>query len=514
MADQWASTDDHAPKPAATGGWASTDDHAPVPEGHSIGGFLSNVLSSGAKMATDIGSAIVHPVDTLKAIGSIPVGLAEKAGIPVGTAAPGEQDAAKTLDAIIDHFKERYGSFEKAKESLYKDPVGVLADVSTAAGGFGGLMKGAGAVADVAGATKAAGIAGDVAKAARTVAEVTDPVAAITKPVSAAVGATKLPERLYQSALKPGAAAGDAAAAAEKIQTGLQHKIPVSDAGVDRLHDLINDLGQKIQDKIDAGAGSGVTVDPQSVASRADQIKPQFANQVNNSADLDAIDASKKQFLTERGAKPGKPAVAPQPTGVLDAQGRPIMTAGTPATPPTPAPPIPADKAQQIKQGTYQQIKKSYGQLSSAQVEAQKALARGIKEELAAQIPEIASLNATDSRLIGLQKALENRVRVAANHNIIGIGAPILGTAVAHASQNGKLGLVTGIVKHMLEDPAVKSKLAIAMNGARSANPRKFGAPSIATAVSRVNEYLDGLSVPAMADQPQTAPTLALAGQQ
>jgi hypothetical protein len=42
---------------------------------------------------------------------------------------------------------------------------------------------------------------------------------------------------------------------------------------------------------------------------------------------------------------------------------------------------------------------KAYGELSSATKESQKALAREIKEELAAQFPEIAGLNAKEAKL-------------------------------------------------------------------------------------------------------------------
>jgi hypothetical protein len=40
-----------------------------------------------------------------------------------------------------------------------------------------------------------------------------------------------------------------------------------------------------------------------------------------------------------------------------------------------------ATEAQAIKQGTYRQLAKKYGQLSNADVEEQKALARSLKED-------------------------------------------------------------------------------------------------------------------------------------
>jgi hypothetical protein len=62
---------------------------------------------------------------------------------------------------------------------------------------------------------------------------------------------------------------------------------------------------------------------------------------------------------------------------------------------------ISTSDAQALKTGTYRQLKsKSYGEMKSATIESQKALTRGIKEELANQFPEIAKLNAKEGELL------------------------------------------------------------------------------------------------------------------
>jgi len=260
-------------------------------------------------------------------------------------------------------------------------------------------------------------------------------------------------EGMYASALKPSTAA-TAPAPAGLVQTGLSHGIPVSAAGAEKLAGLIDDLNGKIKDTIQAGADQGKTIDPNAVVSRLDKTRSQFSRQVNPDADLAAIDAAKKEFLAGPGAGP-----------------------------------IPADVAQDVKTGTYQQIRKSYGKLSSAQVEAQKALARGIKEELATTFPELASLNAQDSKLLQLQPALEKAVARIGNHDMLSLGTTV--AAGAGAAAGGGVGAVAaGLLRKVMEDPSLKSHLAIILaNGTKGLNtPVKISA-----AMARVNAFANAL---------------------
>lgn len=273
-----------------------------------------------------------------------------------------------------------------------------------------------------------------------------------------------VPERIYQSALKPSTTLGR-----EKIgnivNTGLENAIPVSSEGVDKLSGLINDLSDKVKSQIQSGSKQGATIDPQAVATRADQLRARFQNQVAPNADLEAISATKKEFLANN----------PNP--------------------------IAADAAQTMKQGTYQQLKaRAYGEQGSATVEAQKALARGIKEELETQFPEIKGLNAREGQLIGLDKALDRAVSRIDNHQLFGIGTPI--AAGAGAVIGGAPGAAAaGILKFMLDKPEFKSKLAIALN-----HGGKGGIP-ISAAMARVTAYANQLGNSMPADsQDQPAP--------
>lgn len=294
----------------------------------------------------------------------------------------------------------------------------------------------------------------------------------------------KTPADAYESALKPSTALSPEDRAAV-VQTGLKNEIPISKGGLGKLSDRIDALNNAISDEI--AKDPTRPIDPNAVSTRAADASARFAKQVNARPDLDAIEASKQQFLDEQGQKPGVPA---QPTGILDAQGNPIMR---PAQPPTPAPPMNAADAQAMKQGTYQVLKGKFGEQGSASVEAQKALARGLKEEIATRFPEIGSLNADESRLLDLQPVLERAVNRISNHQAIGIGTPVAGAAAKALTGSGSAGVVATVLKSVLDNPSVKSRLAIAIS--KSSNI------PISQAMQKVATYSLALGASAAASQ-------------
>jgi hypothetical protein len=253
-----------------------------------------------------------------------------------------------------------------------------------------------------------------------------------------------VPQKLYQSALKPPPGSYSTADVQGMVQTGLENKIPVSAGGIDRLNGLIKNLNQEVQAQIDAGAQAGQSVNKYAISSRLGATAKKFATQVNPAADLNAVGASGNEFLDS------------QPTN------------------------IPVGDAQKLKSGTYQQLgNKAYGELSSATIEAQKSLARGIKEELETQFPEIKNLNAAESKLYDLQPALERAVRRIDNHDIISLGSKVAGGA--GAVLGGAPGAVAStVMEKVLGMPLVKSQLAIALHRA--------GVP-MPTALARVAAY-------------------------
>lgn len=243
-------------------------------------------------------------------------------------------------------------------------------------------------------------------------------------------------KRLYQSALKPSTQASPAKVDSA-IATGLENKIPVSPAGVETLSSLVDDLNDKIKAQI--ASDPNRPINKFAVTSRLGDTAQKFGTQVNPEADLDAISNAGNEFLRNQ---PGE---------------------------------IPASDAQALKTGTYQQLQgKAYGELKSATIEAQKALARGLKDELNNAFPELANLNAQESQLFGLEPLLEKAVQRGGNHQLVGIGTPVaVGAGKALTGSTGG-AVVAGLMKQVIDNPVIKSRLAIALSHAGVAPAEAF----------------------------------------
>lgn len=77
-----------------------------------------------------------------------------------------------------------------------------------------------------------------------------------------------------------------------------------------------------------------------------------------------------------------------------------------------------------MKQGTYKSLGgKVYGELKSSDIEAQKALAKGLKEKIAQSEPAIAGLNEQESRLLNALNVSERRALIEANKDMLGLSS-------------------------------------------------------------------------------------------
>lgn len=195
-------------------------------------------------------------------------------------------------------------------------------------------------------------------------------------------------QRLMQSAIKPTIAQLKSGDASTTIQTLLQYGINPTKGGVNKLQQLIDDLNTQISNAV---GSSTATVSKQKVLDTLSGVRTKFTNQVSPTSDLNAIKGVSDDFAAH-----------------------PNLAAGDA---------IPVQAAQDMKQGTYKVLSKKYGQLGSAETEAQKGLARGLKEEIATAVPGVAALNAEESRLITTLKVAERRSLMELNKNPMGLAA-------------------------------------------------------------------------------------------
>lgn len=380
------------------------------PEKKTVTGFLGNIVKSGANLVKDTLGAISNPVETTKAITNTSLG-------GIAKVVPGRQAQEDQFDALVSFYKERYGSIDKLKETAYSDPVGFASDIATFAGGAGVAAK--------------VGNFGKAAEVASTVNKFTDPLQAATaipKALTPTGFVSKTAERLYQSALKPSTKLSDVQRA-ELITTGLREGIPVTSAGLDELGKSLNEVNRSISEVIKQASKQGDVVSTAEISKRLNDVRERVGNTINGRMRLKDIDEIEQNFLSQYGDT------------------------------------IPVEKAQQVKVNTYQVLRKSYGEMKSVAIEGEKALARGIKEELATKYTQLKALNARDSALINLERALEKAVGRISNRDVVGLGTTVASTANPFA----------GLLKAVIDNPTVKSKLAIALQKAGSRKPKAPG---------------------------------------
>ena len=121
-----------------------------LPQNPSVGGFLGNVVKSGANLGANIGNAVLHPIKTVQALGNTVVGgLKEAAGQPT-------DQQTQDWDTMTNFFKQRYGSVNDLVNTAYQDPVGFATDLATVLGAGAGVAGKVGDVAGISGLSDAA----------------------------------------------------------------------------------------------------------------------------------------------------------------------------------------------------------------------------------------------------------------------------------------------------------------------------------------------------------------------
>lgn len=192
---------------------------------------------------------------------------------------------------------------------------------------------------------------------------------------------------LMQSAVKPTLAqlrSGDAKVA---IQTMLDNGISPNASGVEKLRGLIDSADDRVTQGI---AGSNAQVFMPHVADRVKDTRATFMNQAAPGNDIQAIDAVRNNFLNH---------------------------------PQYPGPTMSVQDAQALKQGTYRVLAGKFGEQGSASTEAQKAIARGLKEEIAQAVPGVSAANAELSKLLKTLTVAERRAMMEGNKNPLGLTA-------------------------------------------------------------------------------------------
>jgi len=215
-------------------------------------------------------------------------------------------------------------------------------------------------------------------------------LAGIKAPAAAAAtkaAGTQLGRDVMQSALKPPLASLQTGSAARAIDTLLDEGINVTKGGAEKLRARVELINDNIKDHIQ---NSPAVVDKNAVTSRMQGLVDKFRKQVAPLSDVASIQKVWNEFMDH-----------------------PLINGDT----------IPVKVAQEMKQGTYKALgSKAYGELKGAEIEAQKEIARGLKDEIAKAVPAVRELNAEESSLLNALSLVERRALISANKNPIGLG--------------------------------------------------------------------------------------------
>jgi hypothetical protein len=221
-------------------------------------------------------------------------------------------------------------------------------------------------------------------------------------------------QKLMINALKPTPkqyASGAADVAARQL---LERDLSPNSKGVIAINNRIAEL----QGEIAANIGdSKAVVSKQAVLDRLIAVRDRFMKTANPESDIAAINAAGAGFAEH-----------------------PLIPGET----------LPVQLAQDIKQGTYTELRKKFGELGSAQTESQKALARGLKEEIAAVEPSVITLNAEESALLKTLDVVERRQFLEMNKDPIPLTGALRNPAAWAAITADKSAAFKALVARMM----------------------------------------------------------------
>jgi hypothetical protein len=207
-----------------------------------------------------------------------------------------------------------------------------------------------------------------------------------------ASGLIKSAQDLYLSALKPSTTLS-IAERSQMVKTGLEEGIRLTENGVGKLNATIDTLEGKLTSFIDAAKDKGGKILTTSLRPMIEQAKSVFGNTVNvaeSESNIQKIETLYNDFVAKYGDS------------------------------------VDVKKAQVLKTNTYQILRKSFGELGSAVQEGMKGMARGLKEGIIKEAPQVAGVNDRLSKLYQFSDSLEKAVKRIGNQNIISLGGKVL----------------------------------------------------------------------------------------
>ena len=356
-----------------------------------------NIIPSAKRAAGDLANVVMHPIDTAKAVGNLALGGVDKG---IDYLVPGDIDFGKEkyADAFGQMVKDRYGSWDNVKKTAMYDPVGMGMDVA-------GLL---GPAAALPGKAAQIGKVGAAVNPATATARAGQQLAA--RPLLGAI-APELPQNMMANTMKYSTTIPKATRD-QMIATQLRHGIAPSMKGADKLHDLIDQFGGKVDDLINQATESGKRIPKEEVFRHVRQLKKEVASTPYDNAPRDT--ARIQKVINE-----------------LDEQlwNLDLDT-------------LSAKDLQKLKTSTYKTIDWSAapGTKKNAANRARKDVARAAKESLEEMVPELKAENSELGKLLDLKEPYLRSTNRIENRDFVPLTAPLqVGTGSVLAGDAGSL---------------------------------------------------------------------------
>lgn len=410
----------------------------PPPKEFSFREMVGNIPSSGMQFMKDMVYPIMNPVDTAKSLYNIGAGGVQKL-------IPGEQEQEKYFNQAAQMYSDRYGDWEKFKQTAMQDPVGVLSDVAGVAMGGGAALKGAGTAGKLSAVQKAGNAVGKLGTALDPMNLAFNTAIRPGARAAARLIPSDVPHKLYQSAAKFSTTMSDAERAS-LAETAMREGIRPSPRGVKKLDKLIKPLEETLGREINKATlkyGDAIPVD--ALFDHLDSaLKKHGGYKLFADRDTDVINGIKQQYLD-----------------YMEKQGRGWLT---------------PKEVQDFKIDVYSEVKwdKKNLRAEAAKETALKTIGRGAREQIEKYTPGVAEINKRLGELYELKLPLSRAAARVENKNLLPFDAAmkigaLSGAGYAMGGEAGaKIGAGAGLLGSIGEIPTVKSRAAINLFNAQN----------------------------------------------
>jgi hypothetical protein len=388
--------------------------------------MAANIIPSAVNLGKDVLSAAMNPIDTAKGIGALGGSVLAKGQRKVRELAsgteiePGEDEAI--ADAVWEAAVGRYGGIEELQRTLENDPVGLLSDFSGALGAASKLGK-----------------SSKLGQVASVVDPVNAPIILAKQAAKHGISTDKM-LGMYQSAAKFPTTMRNR----DKVtQTALDYGVTPSKGGLKKVDKAIAKNEMALGAIIDEATKTGQKIPVEKVFQHMEGL-------------YDSMGGFKAEGFKDQAAV----------LRVMDDAQETLMGRTH----------ISPRELQDFKTDLYYKVyqrRKSPEpkRREGAKTQAQQQLARGAKDVISEAVPGTTDLNRTLSDLYTIQAPVGRSAARIENTNKIPARAMFGGAAAGGAAAgNPKVAAALAATAWIMDNPQLKSRMAIAINNAKKGN--------------------------------------------